>query len=303
MAVKLSIGSWAYTFGPYAEKPIKLPAVCKQLGKLGFDGIELGGFRPHAHPDDYKTPKKRAALKKLLDDNGLKVSAIAADFWTENVVPWEKTDLYRSTFAKNLDFCNALDIPCIRVDTVAPPPGPKGKKRADAMKKLADIWHECAAWASATNVKVTWEFEPGFAFNKPSEIVKIAKMVKHPNFGILLDACHAHMCAAVGSRQPKPVELLRGGAVALIRKLKGHINHIHLIDSDETLHGEETSTHRPFGEGVLDFDKIIPAILDAGYDSDWWVIDLCFWPGAWDVTADSKTFLAPYIKQFGKKRK
>jgi len=300
VAVKLSIGSWAYTFGPYEKKPISLPAVCRRLGKLGFDGIELGGFRPHAHPDDYATPARRAKLKKLLDDNGLKVSAIAADFWSEAVVPWEKPDLYRTTFAKNLDFCNAMGIPCIRVDTVAPPPGPRGKKRADALKRCAAIWRECAVWASATGVKLTWEFEPGFAFNKPSEILAMAKAVGHPNFGILLDTCHAHMVAAVGARQPKPVETLKGGALALIRKLKGYINHIHLIDSDGTLHADETSTHRPFGEGVLDFHKLIPALLKAGYDSDWWVIDLCFWPGAWDVTEAARDFLKPYIKQYAK---
>ncbi len=301
MVVKFSIGSWAYTFGPYAAKPIKLPQVCKRLGQLGFDGIELGGFRPHAHPDDYKTPAARARLKKLLDDNGLEVSAIAADFWSEAVIPWEKPDLYRYTFAKNLEFCNAMGIPCIRVDTVSPPPGPVGKKRLDAMKRCAEIWHECAVWASATGVKVTWEFEPGFAFNKPSEIVKLAKMVAHPNFGVLLDTCHAHMVAAVGARQPKPVETLRGGAVALIRKLKGLINHIHLIDSDGTLHNNETSTHRPFGEGVINFDKVIPAILAAGYTSPWWVIDLCFWPGAWDVTEAARNFLRPYAEKYAQK--
>ena len=54
-----------------------------------------------------------------------------------------------------------------------------------------------------------------------------------------------------------------------------------------------------FGEGVLDFDKIIPAILDAGYDSEWWVIDLCFWPEAWDVPEAAKSFLQPYIDKYG----
>jgi sugar phosphate isomerase/epimerase len=300
VAIKLSIGSWAYTFGPYQDNPIDLATVCRRLGELGFDGIELGGFRPHAHPDDYATPAKRAELKRLLSDNGLQVSAIAADFWSDKLVPWEKRDGYRATFAKNLDFCNAIGIPAIRVDTVAPPPGPEGKERKKALKRCAEVWHECAVWASATNVKVTWEFEPGFAFNKPSEILAMARAVDHPNFGILLDACHAHMVAKVGARQSEPVETLRGGAVQLIRQLKGKINHIHLIDSDETLHQGETSTHRPFGEGVLDFDQVIPAILKAGYKSEWWVIDLCFWPEAWDVTENAKKFLQPFIEKYGK---
>ena len=300
MAVKLSIGSWAYTFGPYEDDPILLPTVCKRLGELGMDGIELGGFKPHAHPDDYATAEKQDELKQLLADNGLEVSAIAADFWTEAVVPWLKPDLYRATFAKNLAFCKAIGIPCIRVDTVMGAPGPEGAERAEAIDACAAMWRECAEIGAGEGVKVTWEFEPGFAFNKPSEIVAIAEKVDHPNFGILLDACHAHMVAAVGSRQPEPVEILEGGAIELIQDLTGRINHIHLIDSDETLHNGETSTHRPFGEGVLDFDKIIPAILEAGYDSEWWVIDLCFWAGAWEVTEAARDFLQPYIEKYGK---
>lgn len=301
MGVKFSIGSWAYTFGPYANNPIDLPTVCRKLGELGFDGIELGGFRPHAHPDDYATPGKRAELRKLLADNGLGVSAIAADFWSDALVPWEKRDAYLTTFKKNLDFSDAIGIPCIRVDTVAPPPGPEGKARQDALKRCADVWHECAELAAPARVKVTWEFEPGFAFNKPCEIIGIAQKVDHSNFGILLDTCHAHMVAAVGARQPEPVETLPNGELDLIARLKGKINHIHLIDSDNTLHNDETSTHRPFGEGVIDFDKAIPAIIEAGYTSPWWVIDLCFWPGAWEVTEAARDFLRPYAEKYAKR--
>jgi len=300
MAVKLSIGSWAYAFGPYQNNPIDLVTVCKKLGQLGFDGIEVGGFRPHAHPDDFATPVKRAELRRLFADNGLAVSGLAADFWSDALVPWLKPDAYRATFKKNLDYCNDIDSPTLRVDSVAPPPGPTGNERQDALKKCAAIWHECAEMAAQAQVKLTWEFEPGFCFNKPCDIVGIAQKVDHPNFGILLDACHAHMVAAIGARQPEPVELLPHGELDLIKNLTGKINHIHLIDSDNTLHGNETSTHRPFGEGVLDFDQIIPALLEAGYTSQWWVIDLCFWPGAWEVTEAAKKFLQPFIEKYGK---
>ena len=33
------------------------------------------------------------------------------------------------------------------------------------------------------------------------------------------------------------------------------------------------------------------ALLKAGVPHNWWCVDLCFWPNAWDVTADSKVFL------------
>ena len=33
------------------------------------------------------------------------------------------------------------------------------------------------------------------------------------------------------------------------------------------------------------------AMQAAGVPSDWWCVDLCFWPDAWAVTADSKKYL------------
>ena len=81
--------------------------------------------------------------------------------------------------------------------------------------------------------------------------------------------------------------------------LKGHIGHLHVIDSDGTLHGDETSTHRPFGEGKIDFDETLDAIYsDAGFTNEWMCIDLCFWPEAWDVTRNAQTFLKPYLEKY-----
>jgi len=115
---------------------------------------------------------------------------------------------------------------------------------------------------------------------------------------VLYDTSHAHMCASVAARQPGEKETLKGGALELLQKLKGKITHIHLIDSDGTLHDNETSTHAPFGKGVLNWDQIIPEITKAGVPSDWWCIDLCFWPEAWGVTADAKRFLDKMRKKY-----
>jgi sugar phosphate isomerase/epimerase len=99
------------------------------------------------------------------------------------------------------------------------------------------------------------------------------------------------MCAAIGANHQGEKELLAGGAYELLEKLKGKITHVHLIDSDGSLNEHNTSTHNPFGTGHLDFDKLAPALLNAGVPNDWWCVDLCFWPHAWEVTAQSKKFL------------
>jgi sugar phosphate isomerase/epimerase len=143
-------------------------------------------------------------------------------------------------------------------------------------------------------MRVTFEFEPGFVFNKPSQILAIVEGVRargNTNFGVLYDTCHAHMVAAVGANQPGEKETLPGGELELLDRLKGKITHVHLIDSDGSLNEHNTSTHNPFGTGRLNFDALIPALNQAGVPNDWWCVDLCFWPNAWEVTADSKKFL------------
>jgi len=194
-----------------------------------------------------------------------------------------------------------MNIPKLRVDAVDAPTGiPGGMDYETCFKKVAGVWNKSAEECASKGIKLIWEFEPGFLFNKPSEVVRMAYLVDHPNFSILFDSCHAYMCGVLASRQMGPKEVLPKGVVQFAHMLTGKIGHIHLIDSDGTLHDGDTSTHAPLGTGVLDFDEIIPAILDAGYNDEWWPIDLCFWPKALEATEGCKTFLDELIKKYGK---
>jgi sugar phosphate isomerase/epimerase len=303
---KLSIGSWAYIFNQ--EKPTTdFHEVLHKLQHLGYDGVELGSFGLHPTPWSHPTRADRQRLKKEVADHGLEFSGIAVDLWgfkkpgpsilDENPVP------YVAAFLGFTAFGSDLGIKTIRVDAVEPPDFFQ-KNDLDpkvGMDRLINIWDKCSKIAADYGMNVTFEFEPGFVFNKPSEVLRIVDGVRargNRNFGVLYDTCHAHMCAAVGANQPGQKETLPGGALELLEKLKGKITHVHLIDSDGTLNEHQTSTHNPFGTGKLDFDKLLPALNTAGVPHDWWCVDLCFWPHAWDVTADSKQFLDRMRKKY-----
>ena len=75
---KLSIGSWAYCFGPYKDNPVDFHTVVHKLSDLGLDGVELGGFPPHPSPDSHATKAKRQQLKQEVKDHGLEFSGLAA---------------------------------------------------------------------------------------------------------------------------------------------------------------------------------------------------------------------------------
>jgi sugar phosphate isomerase/epimerase len=296
---RLSIGSWAYIFNQ--EKPTNdFHQVVHMLHDLGYDGVELGSFGVHPTPFSHPTKADRQRLKKLVADHGLEFSGIAVDLWSfkkpgpsildENPVP------YMAAFLGYANFAADLGIKTIRVDSVEPPDFFQTSKMDPkvGIDRIIAVWDKCSKVAADCGMNVCWEFEPGFLFNKPSEVLKIVDGVRakgNANFGVLYDTCHAHMCAVVAANQPAPKETLPGGELEFLQKLKGKITHVHLIDSDGSLNEHNTSTHNPFGTGKLNFDKLLPELVKAGVPNDWWCVDLCFWPNAWDVTADSKRFL------------
>jgi sugar phosphate isomerase/epimerase len=278
-----------------------LDKVLDRVQAVGFDGLELLGMAPHGDPDAFASASDRKSLLRKFRDRGLSISNYGADFHGKSPAsndPRVRQE-YLTLFEKNLRFCVDLEIPSIRVDTVDEPPLPKGVASTDCWQRFVDAWQGCSEKAEEEGVLVVWEFEPGFAFNRPGEITRMVREVSHRNFKILFDSCHAHMCASVGARQEKPAETLPKGELELARVLRGSIGYVHLIDSDNTLHDGWTSTHAPFGAGVIDFDALVRAIVAAGYDGDWWTVDLCFWPGAWDILQESRDFVGSLLKRNG----
>ena len=296
---RISIGSWAYAIGPYQDNPVPWEQVIQKLKELNFDGVELGGFPPHPNPDDLSEKEQRQACKEQLQKLGLGWSGLAANLWGQNLIDTHDTTAYIQEFRKNIQFSLDLGIPAIRVDTVHPPTILDKVDADTARARVVDTWKVCAAEAADAGLRVTWEFEPGFVFNKPSDVFRILDEVGHENFGIMFDACHGQMVAVEGARQPGEKEVLEGGVVELARKLRGRINHVHLIDSDGTLHNDETSTHAPFNEGKIDFDELMPELAKNDMGHDWWTIDLCFWPDAWPVTEKCKQAVDELNKKYG----
>jgi sugar phosphate isomerase/epimerase len=302
--MKISIGSWAYTIGPWAAHPVPFDTVLEKLKALRFDGVELGAFPPHPNPGNPNGPDsewpgampekpQRAELRARMKEIGLEFSGIAANLWGEKLINTDDPSKYIQEFRRNAEFAADLGIPAVRVDTVQPPTILREIDPRTAMERVVAAWKACCDIAADFGVDVVWEFEPGFAFNKPSEIVRIHDAVDKPNFGLLYDTCHGQMTGVVGARQEGEKEVF-ASQLEFIRMLDGRIRHIHLIDSDNTCHkdaagNDETSAHPPFGLGVLDFDTLFPALLRAArLKHGWATIDLCVWPDAWEATASCK---------------
>jgi sugar phosphate isomerase/epimerase len=290
---RISIGTWAYCVGPYMNTPVPFGDVVKELKKLKFDGLELGAFFSHPNPENHPTKESRKTLKDLVESNGLKFSGIATDMWDYPGHPSHLADAtdggeaYLAMVRKNLEFTKDLGIDLFRVDTVQGPD---------------NTWRKVCKMAADMGINVTWEFEPGFVFNRPSDIVEIVNAVGEKNFGAMYDTCHAYMCSVVGSRQsggPKETP----GMVDLAQKLRGKINAIQIIDCDGELNEHGTSTHKVFGTAKIDFDPVMKELQNSGCPHDWWTIDLCFEDGAWPKTLACKKGADKLNAKYGKPAK
>ena len=289
--MKISLGSWAFSFGPYAADPVSFEDTVKHLSAAGYDGVDICGFPPHISLEAYPSAASRREVVRLLQDNNLGGSGYSADCSEVNPIAHSHEAAYADLLKRNLQMSVDLGSPTLRVDTVAAPGSIPDDEYEQSFHRIARLWAEGAELAQTAGVRLVWEFVPGFAFNKPAEIVRMHQEVRHPNFSILFDTSHAFMCAVVGARQHGDRDVLGGGLPEFLDKLQGRIGAIHLIDSDGTLHCDETSTHRPFGEGLIDFNRLAPKLLSVP-GIEWWTIDHCFWAGSWELVADSRKFVA-----------
>jgi sugar phosphate isomerase/epimerase len=291
---RLALSLGAFLRGPYAGRPLPFDACLAHARTLGYEGVELGARAPHPNPEDCATAARRADVRRALADAGLALSGISTDF--QGLSPLaEDPRPYFDRFATNLRFAADLGARTFRVDTVAPPESVAPTEERRALERLAGTWKACARLACDLGVRVVWEFEPCFAFNRPSQIAQVLRAVDEPNFGVLFDTCHAHTVAALGARQTGDRETLPGGALELLDRLRGWVGAVHVIDTDGSLHDGVTSAHLPLGDGVLDFDALVPALLASAAPTDWWCVDLCFCPTAWEAAGPCKDALSALL--------
>ncbi len=285
--MKLSFGAWSFIRGPFAQNPISLHKTLHKLEDEGYQGVELAAAAPHPTPDSHDTPHKREHLRKEAADHGLAFSGLAPNLRGHTLVTSDECGLYLAAFERNLRFAADLGTNMIRVDTVESVADidKVGLETATVFERIVQAFSECARLAAPHRIRVCWEFEPHLPINTPEEIVALVDAVRgrgNPNFAVLFDTSHAHICSA-------------GNEFELLRQLKGRIGHVHLADSDGSLDDYGITRHLPLGEGRIDFTRLVSELRGNSAD-DWWVVDLCNCPSAWDAVAASKKFLEPFLK-------
>lgn len=272
---KLAFGSWAFAFGPFANAPWDFDRLCRYAAAVGYQGVEINGFRPHPHDQDFADEDSCAQLKDRISGHGLGISAYAPDFRSTPPAEVALVD-YLDRIDSVLGFARRLGIDTVRTDTVTGPGTLPDHLWTERFERLVKAWQAAADRAADSGIRIVWEFEPGFWLNRPSDVVRVLSAVDRSNFQVLFDTSHAYAGAVAGARHGDRPELLTGGAAEYASLIAPWLGHLHVIDGDGSLHDAETSDHLPFGAGKIAFDEVLDALGPKASELDWWTVDFCF---------------------------
>lgn len=271
---QISLGTWAFLRGPYADNPWSLERVLDFAAEVGYEGVELSGYRPHAHYDDYDTPEKRQELRAMIESRGLAVSGYAPDL---RHVPVALTDeeTYLAEIMKAMELCVGVRTDVLRVDTGVPPEELTADEYAERFRRVVVNWDKATEAGLKIGVGLQWEFEPRFLINKASEVRRLLDAMPERNMHVILDMSHAYMMTVMGARQPGIKQTLPYGIVSLGRDIQDYIGHLHLSDTDGTISSRsQSSSHVALGQGKIDYDTDLYYLREDLKKLSWWTVDL-----------------------------
>lgn len=278
MAVKASLGTWPFVFG--FARPATLEQALQAAAAFGYDGVELAGFGGHATAARYPDPPSRERLRAQLEELGLEPRLLVP-----SPEAGERAD--RDWWEEQIRLAAELGVAAV----VIPGPGisaplPYGSDYERVLAEVVELYRWLAERAAVHGCGLLWEMETNQPFNKPSEVVRILDQVDHPNFKLLYDTGHFHAAVVIGHNHVQPAELLPGGQVEMLSRLRGRIGHVHLCDTDGDIAQNMFARKLALGTGMIDFEALLPA-LAAAYDGEWWGLDVITldsgsWGAAWD---------------------
>lgn len=277
MEAKISRGSWCLAFG--MDPVPSLEQVVDVLAAFGFDGIELAGFFDHATIEKYPDAVSRKKLVDWLSSKNLEIAGYAPGPYGDfGRLPWatggdDVVAEYDKFFEDHLQFCVDCGITAMRID-----PGDFGPMARDVdydktWDRVVTTFRKHAERGADLGVTMLWELESGQLFVKPSEAVKLLEDIGHDNLQLMFDVGHVEACCVIAHNQVQPQERLEGGQVEFVKMMAGKIGHMHVCDTDSNTWHNAFGTHLGIGKGIVDFDALIPAVVDSGYTSKWWSVD------------------------------
>lgn len=291
----------AFGFDPMAS----MEQACKVLSAFGYDGVELGGFFDHCTVERFPDKTSRQKLKKWInDDLGLEIAGIAPGPYGDLFrLPWatgsdEVYKEYIDYFEAYLQLAADMEMPAMRVDPGAAGPLAYDADYNEVWNRVVRTFQHHAEKGAEVGVQMQWELESLQPFNKPSECVKMLQDVGHENFKLMYDTGHFQACSVIGHNHVQPPEQLPDQIDFIEMLPADSIGHVHLCDTDMNTHLNMFGTKSNYGEGIIDYAKLMPVLADA-YAGTWWAVDsIPMGPKAWEDSWSGLITLNEMLDQY-----
>lgn len=246
-----------------------LAAGCQKAKELGFDAVEV--FAPSADAVPGET------LRKLLADGGLALAAVGTGAgWVKHRLHLTLADASARVKAREfirsiIDFGGPLGAPAI-IGSMQGRFG-DGVDQATAMAYLSEALEALGEHARQYGVPLVYEPLNRYETNLINTVesgVKLLAGLSTKNVVLLADLFHMNI---------EEIDV-----AAAIRAGRGHIGHVHFVDSNR----------RPAGCGHLDFAPIAAALAEIGY-AGYASAEALPWP---DSDAAARATIAAFRRYF-----
>jgi sugar phosphate isomerase/epimerase len=237
MAIKFSFMTWVCP--DWAVRRI-----VETAKRYGYHGVEIRTEVGHAHGIEPETDRNALMeAKKIFDDNGIEVSAIASSCFFSQADPDERKKMVERA-KLHIELASTLGCKNVRVFGGAIP---TGVSMDEAKKYIADSLRELGEFAQPMDVYVLLETHD--AFSRSKDAVDVIKFTSHSHVGILWDVQHPY---THGETLEEAFE-----------NVSQHVRHCHIHDVKRE--GSEWKLCL-LGEGEISHEFVIKKLLEIDFD-------------------------------------
>ncbi len=253
----------AFSTNAYMRMPLE--QAIERIASIGYEGVELMADVPHLWPAGLLESQK-LACRQALHRYGLEIANINAFMmnavadprqpywypsWIEPYAPYRRIRIEHTKRALTL----ARELGAANITTEPGGPVPPQMTFEVAMRTFVEVLKPVVEHAEREGVLLLVEPEPGLLIEHSDQFLDLAERIPSPALGVNLDIGHMF---CVGE---DPAEA--------IRKLAGHIRHVHLED----IAASREHRHLIPGHGAIDFRSCLAALREIGYNG-WITIEL-----------------------------
>lgn len=221
------------------------------IAKLGFDGVDIWGGRPHVYRQDYSAAEL-TALRKMIDDSGIETFSFMPAFYHYPHSLSNPNSIVRQDSIDYMRFCidNAAILGA-KVVLVVPDHSLFGQSREASLQRFTESLGRIAVYASKYDlmlgIEVLYLDETDFV-NSSEDALSIIREVNCNNIGVVLDT--------------GTLNLSKENIEESVTKLNHLLLQIHINDND----GRGKQQNLIPGEGTYNFKQLISTLQKCGYD-------------------------------------